>query len=45
MICWLRPHKQMKQTQLDNGLTVLVQEEHTAPLASVWCWYKVGSKD
>jgi len=19
--------------------------EHTAPLASVWCWYKVGSKD
>ena len=20
-------------------------EEHTAPLASVWCWYKVGSKD
>ena len=30
---------------LDNGLTVLVREEHTAPLASVWCWYKVGSKD
>jgi zinc protease len=26
-------------------LSVLVQEEHTAPLASVWCWYKVGSKD
>ena len=24
---------------------MLVQEEHTAPLASVWCWYKVGSKD
>jgi zinc protease len=31
--------------QLDNGLTVIVQEEHTAPLVSVWCWYKVGSKD
>ena len=30
---------------LDNGLRVLVQEVHTAPLASVWCWYKVGSKD
>jgi zinc protease len=30
---------------LGNGLRVLVQEEHTAPLASVWCWYKVGSKD
>jgi zinc protease len=31
--------------QLDNGLALIVQEEHTAPLASVWCWYKVGSKD
>lgn len=30
---------------LDNGLKVLVQEVHTAPLASVWCWYKVGSRD
>jgi zinc protease len=35
----------IKQTTLDNGLKVLIQEEHTAPLASVWCWYKVGSKD
>jgi zinc protease len=31
--------------RLDNGLNVIVQEEHAAPLASVWCWYKVGSKD
>ncbi len=30
---------------LENGLRVLVQEIHTAPLASVWCWYRVGSKD
>jgi zinc protease len=35
----------MLVTTLDNGLKVLIQEEHTAPLASVWCWYKVGSKD
>ena len=35
----------LRRTTLDNGLTVLVQEEHTAPLASVWSWYKVGSKD
>jgi len=35
----------MHATTLDNGLKVLIQEEHTAPLASVWCWYKVGSKD
>ena len=30
---------------LDNGLRVVIQEVHTAPLASVWCWYRVGSKD
>jgi len=35
----------MRETTLDNGLKVLVQEEHTAPLVSIWCWYKVGSKD
>jgi zinc protease len=35
----------VREAVLDNGLRVLVQEVHTAPLASVWCWYKVGSKD
>ena len=30
---------------LDNGLRVIIRELHTAPLVSVWCWYKVGSKD
>ena len=35
----------VRETVLDNGLKVLVQAVHTAPLASVWCWYKVGSKD
>ncbi len=35
----------LRAATLDNGLKVLIQEEHTAPLASVWCWYKVGSKD
>ncbi len=33
------------QRTLDNGLKVLVQEVHTAPLVSVWCWYRVGSGD
>jgi zinc protease len=33
------------EEQLENGLRVLIQEVHTAPLASVWCWYRVGSKD
>jgi zinc protease len=35
----------LRRATLDNGLKVLIQEEHTAPLASVWCWYRVGSKD
>ena len=30
---------------LDNGLKILVHELHTAPLVSVWCWYRVGSGD
>jgi zinc protease len=30
---------------LQNGLKVIMLEEHTAPLASVWCWYRVGSRD
>ena len=37
--------RDMRSTVLDNGLKVLIEEVHTAPLASVWCWYKVGSKD
>lgn len=36
---------QTRETVLDNGLRVLVREVHTAPLVSVWCWYKAGSKD
>jgi len=40
-----RSNTALRVQTLDNGLKVLIQEEHTAPLASVWCWYKVGSKD
>jgi len=32
------------KTILENGLTVMLKEIHTAPLASVWMWYKVGSR-
>jgi zinc protease len=35
----------LRTALLDNGLKILIQEVHTAPLASVWCWYKVGSRD
>ena len=31
--------------QLDNGLTVLVHEDHKAPVVAVSVWYNVGSKD
>jgi zinc protease len=34
-----------REIHLDNGLKVLVQPVHTAPLVSVWCWYRVGSRD
>ncbi len=35
----------LRRDTLSNGLTVLVREVHTAPLVSVWCWYRVGSRD
>jgi zinc protease len=35
----------IRAAHLDNGLQILVQEVHTAPLVSVWCWYRVGSGD
>jgi len=31
--------------QLANGLTVLIKEAHTAPVASFWVWYRVGSRN
>ena len=35
----------LREVHLDNGLKVLVSPLHTAPLVSVWCWYRVGSRD
>ena len=31
--------------QLQNGLTVIVHEDHKAPVVAVSTWYNVGSKD
>jgi len=31
--------------RLNNGLTVIVHEDHKAPVAAVAVWYNVGSKD
>lgn len=36
------PHQSFK---LDNGLTVLVHEDHKAPVVAFGVWYNVGSKD
>ncbi len=36
------PHKKFV---LDNGLTLLVHEDHKAPIVSVNVWYHVGSKN
>lgn len=33
------------QTRLRNGLKVRLKPIHSAPLVSVWLWYKVGSRD
>ena len=30
---------------LSNGLTVLLKEIRTAPIASLWLWYRVGSRN
>jgi predicted Zn-dependent peptidase len=34
-----------EEFQLENGLTVLVHEDHKAPIVNVTVWYNVGSKD
>jgi zinc protease len=39
------PTTSTRRELLPNGLTVLVHEVHAAPLVSVWCWYRVGSRD
>lgn len=31
--------------KLDNGLTVILHEDHSLPVASINLWYRVGSKD
>ncbi len=33
------------KTTLNNGLTVLAKESHTAPVITFWVWYRVGSRN
>ena len=36
---------QLEQHALDNGLRVILQEDHSLPLVAVNLWYDVGSKN
>jgi len=38
-------HLDVDKYQLNNGLTVLLQEDHAVPMISYHTWYRVGSKD
>lgn len=35
----------MRVHTLDNGLTVLLQEQPTVPVVTFWVWYRVGSRN
>jgi zinc protease len=37
--------QEVHDTTLRNGLRVLVQEVHAAPVATFWVWYRVGSRN
>ena len=37
--------QELMQTELSNGLRVLIKEAHAAPVASFWIWYRVGSRN
>ena len=37
--------QEVVEATLDNGLRVLLQEDHRSPVASVQVWYRVGSRD
>jgi zinc protease len=38
-------HHAFLKTTLSNGMTVLIKEMHHAPVATVWVWYRVGSRN
>jgi len=42
----LSPEKYpVERYTLDNGLTVLLHEDHTVPVVCFWQWYRVGSRN
>lgn len=46
LMCWALPAAAaVQQFQLDNGLKVIVQEDHRAPIVVSQLWYRAGSMD
>jgi len=41
----LSVNAEVKEYKLENGLKVLILEEHKAPVATFQVWYRVGSRD
>jgi zinc protease len=37
--------QEVVEAKLDNGLRILLQEDHRSPVASFQVWYRVGSRD
>src|SRR5437867_11937833 len=35
----------MHAETLDNGLLILLAEQHTVPVATFWVWYRAGSRN
>ena len=35
----------IRESHLDNGLMVLLSSVRTAPVATFWVWYRVGSRN
>lgn len=42
---WLTACSQTHETTLENGLRVIVREDHRSPVVVSQIWYKVGSQD
>lgn len=40
-----RPDESVFESRLANGLQILLREDHTAPIATFWTWYRVGSRN
>ncbi len=45
MIIPVAVRAEVREYKLDNGLKVLIIEDHKAPVATFQIWYKVGSRD